>query len=118
MKKTLLFYIVFALVLIGTFFLFGCDSGQVKKMYVKSDFKSDEAFLYYICTQQSEKSQDGLIKELQQQAKDLSIQNEELIEGKNTLIVQNKELSELLISTVESVKQATSLWVNNFLNHF
>ena len=36
------------------------------------------------------------INKLQQQVEELSIQNQELIEGKNTLVAQNKDLSEKL----------------------
>lgn len=41
-------------------------------------------------------SEEHKINKLQQQAKELSNQNQELIEGKNTLIAQNKDLSEKL----------------------
>ncbi len=51
------------ILIIFSLLVLGCNQRQVKKAYVRTDFKSDEAWVYYICTQQSSKTQDGLLKD-------------------------------------------------------
>lgn len=58
--------ILFAAALFGFLFFFGgCNTNQqqIKKTVTRKDFKSDEAWHWFLCTQESQKTQDSILKD-------------------------------------------------------
>lgn len=55
--------LLFALMLFFVLTVLGCNDRQIRKSYTKADFKTDEAWNWFICTQSSQKTQDSILKD-------------------------------------------------------
>lgn len=62
-KRMLILFVVLILALFMFIFSVGCDKKQLRQTYKKADFKTDEAWNWFICTESSQKTQDSILKD-------------------------------------------------------